>query len=168
MRTRPKLKKWRKAMSVSWFLTWRQMSLTDACRAAGVSKATYYRWLQRWPDVAADYEKARQLRWSLADDVRLSYEMRRFLRLPLPPVSASEIPREINPRKVFHPCAHVEAWRGVKVTRHGLKPFKIHYAIKAVFEQAPELAARVGLTLGSIQIVHVRKNPDGSETRQPL
>ena len=163
VRTRPKLKKWRQAQKVSELYWWHQLSLTEACRQAGVSKATYYRWLNRWPDVAADYERVRKIRYDRTADDRFDYDVRRFLGYSLP--GWLHRTREITPRKVFHPCAHVERWKGVMVTRHGHKPSKVHYAIKAVFEQDPELAARIGLTLGSIQIVHVRINPDGTETR---
>ena len=164
MRARPKLKKWRKALSVSWFLTWRQMSLTDACRAAGVSKATYYRWLQRWPDVAADYERARALRWSLVDDIRFESDARRFLKWP--PIVNCRTPREISPRKVFHPCAHVREWKGVKVTKQGLP--EVYFVKQQVLESDPDLFRVAGLTLGSIQKRSYYKNSWGNWVPLPM
>lgn len=164
MRTRPKLKKWRKAQRVCLFVTWHQMSLTDACREAGVSKATYYRWLQRWPEVAADYEKARALRWSLIDEKRFEIEARRFLGFP--PIATWQNPREISPRKVFHPCAHVREWKGVKVTKHGL--WSVYSVKRQVLESDPDLFREAGLTLGSTQKRRYYKNSWGSWVLQPM
>lgn len=164
MRTRPKLKKWRKALAVSGFLTWQQMSLTDACRAAGVSKATYYRWLHRWPDVAADYERARALRWTLVDEERFEIEARRFLRWPR--IATYENPREISPRKVFHPCAHVKEWKGVKVTRHGLAG--VYITKLRVLQADPDLFRVAGLTLGSTQTRSYFKNSWGNWSALPM
>ena len=164
MRTRPKLKKWRKAQEVCRFVTWHQMSLTAACRAAGVSKATYYRWLRRWPDVAADYEKARALRWSLVDDIRFESDARRFLKWP--PIANCRTPREISPRKVFHPCAHVKEWKGVKVTGHGF--WSVYSVKRQVLESDPDLFRVAGLTLGSTQKRRYYKNTWGNWVLQPM
>jgi len=157
-------RKRRQAQKVAELYWWKQLSITEACRQAGVSKATYYRWLRRWPEVAADYERARAIRWRMIDDRRFEIDARRLLRWPALP--AHDIPREISPRKVFHPCAHVKEWNGVKVTRHGRS--EVFSVKQRVFDEDQSLFRVAGLTLGSTQYRYYVRNSMGNLVALPM
>lgn len=95
------------------------MTTREACEFVGVSRASFFRWVAKYPEVASLYERARKNRHEAIRRARWSKgalcffpHRRAEAREPLPSGKL------IRPRRVYHPEAHFQEWDGVSVTDH--------------------------------------------------